>query len=130
MSVFIGTAALSRVPILSRSILTLIPILSVTISCLAYPQVSSAEDAQAGRVKAEVACQTCHGIDGLATLAMVPNIAGQREDYTVIQLEAYRSGKRQHPQMSIIAQSLSDQDIRNLAAWYASIKISVTVPDQ
>ena len=60
---------------------------------------------------------------------MVPNLSGQREDYTVIQLEAYRSGRRQHEQMSIIAQSLSDEDIRNLAAWYASIEVAVSVPD-
>ncbi|MCY4150521.1 MAG: cytochrome c [Gammaproteobacteria bacterium] len=92
--------------------------------------MSSADDIQAGRLKAEVACQTCHGIDGLATIAMVPNLSGQREDYTIIQLEAYRSGKRQHSQMSIIAQSLSDEDIRNLAAWYAAIEIAVTVPDE
>ena len=91
-------------------------------------QPSSADDIQAGKLKAEAACQTCHGIDGLATMAMVPNLSGQREDYTIIQLEAYRSGKRQHSQMSIIAQSLSDRDIRNLAAWYASVQISVTVP--
>ncbi len=115
---------------LNQSIQTVIFILSVSIYCLGHTQLSSADDAKAGKLKAEVACQTCHGIDGLATLAMVPNIAGQREDYTVIQLEAYRSGKRQHPQMSIIAQSLSDQDIRDLATWYASIQISVTVPDE
>ncbi len=103
--------------------------LPVALFCIGSAQLS-ADDVQAGKRKAEVACQTCHGTDGVATMAMVPNLSGQREDYTIIQLEAYRSGKRQHSQMSIIAQSLSDQDIRNLAAWYASIPISVTVPSE
>jgi len=113
-----------------RSVLAVLPCLSVALFCIGLAQMSSADDIQAGRLKAEVACQTCHGIDGLATIAMVPNLSGQREDYTIIQLEAYRSGKRQHSQMSIIAQSLSDEDIRNLAAWYAAIEIAVTVPDE
>ncbi len=39
---------------------------------------------------------------------MAANLGGQQKDYMVIQLKAYRDGKRQHPQMSIIAQSLSD----------------------
>ena len=91
---------------------------------------ATAADAGAGRAKAESVCQTCHGVDGQATQAMVPHLSGQQQDYLVIQLEAYRSGQRQHPQMSIIAQMLSDEDIRNLAAWYASIPIKVELPGQ
>ncbi len=89
-----------------------------------------ADDADAGRAKAEMVCQTCHGVDGQATQAMVPHLSGQQQDYLAIQLEAYRSGQRQHPQMSIIAQMLSDEEIRNLAAWYASIPVSVQMPGQ
>ena len=89
-----------------------------------------AGDAGVGRAKAEAICQTCHGVDGQATQAMVPHLSGQQQDYLVIQLEAYRSGQRQHPQMSIIAQMLSDEDIQNLAAWYASIPVNVELPGQ
>jgi len=120
----VGNLLLNGVGSIPRDVSCLL----VALFCIGAAPLSSAEDIQAGKLKAEVACQTCHGTDGLATMAMVPNLSGQREDYTIIQLEAYRSGKRQHPQMSIIAQSLSDEDIRNLAAWYASIQISVAVP--
>ncbi len=89
-----------------------------------------ADDLAAGKMKAEVFCQTCHGMDGVGTIAGVPNLSGQKEDYMKIQLEAYRTGKRQDLQMSIIAQSLSDQDIRDVSKWYSSIAITITMPAQ
>ncbi len=58
-----------------------------------------------------------------------PNLAGQNEWYLAKQLRDYRSGKRTHQFMSIVAKDLSDEDIDDLAAWYASIKITVTLPD-
>ncbi len=60
---------------------------------------------------------------------MAANLGGQQKGYMVIQLEAFRDGKRQHPQMSIIAQSLSDEDIENVAEWYSSIRVTVEMPD-
>ena len=83
----------------------------------------------AGKVRAEAICQTCHGINGLGTIAGVPNLSGQQEDYMIKQLKAFRSSQRQHPQMSIIAQMLSDVDIENVSKWYSSIKISVELPE-
>jgi cytochrome c553 len=83
----------------------------------------------AGKARAEATCQTCHGMDGLGTIAGVPNLSGQREDYMIKQLKAFRSSQRQHPQMSIIAQMLSDEDIENVSKWYSSIKISVELPE-
>jgi cytochrome c553 len=47
----------------------------------------------------------------------------------IIQLEAYRTGKRQHAQMNIIAQMLSDDDIENVADWYSNIKVSIEAPE-
>lgn len=90
---------------------------------------ASAGDPAAGRAKAEMTCQTCHGLDGVATIPMAANLAGQQKLYLVAQLEAYRSGKRRHEQMSIIAQMLSDEDIENLAEWYAGIRITVEMPE-
>jgi cytochrome c553 len=87
-----------------------------------------AADAAAGRQKAAM-CQTCHGIDGVGKLPDVPHIAGENTEYLVSQLDAFRSGRRQHEQMSIIASGLSDEDIADLAAWYSSIQFTVTVPE-
>lgn len=87
-----------------------------------------AGDLLAGKAKVESICQTCHGIDGIGNIAGVPNLSGQKKDYMQIQLEAFRSGRRQHAQMSIIAQMLSDDDIDNVSEWYSNIKISVEIP--
>lgn len=89
---------------------------------------ASAADAAAGRAKAK-ACQTCHGIDGLAKQPNVPHLAGESDIYLTKQLKAFRDGERKDPQMSIMAKPLSDEDIANLAAWYSSIKITVTLPE-
>ena len=88
-----------------------------------------AGDLSSGKQKVEAVCHTCHGIDGIGNIAGVPNLSGQKEDYIKIQLEAYRAGKRQHIQMSTIAQALTDEEIRNVAKWYSSITITVTMPE-
>ena len=59
----------------------------------------------------------------------MPHLAGESEIYLTKQLKAFRDGERNDPQMSIMAKPLSDEDIANLAAWYSSIKISVTLPE-
>jgi cytochrome c553 len=89
---------------------------------------SASADMAAGKAKAEAACQTCHGIDGKATIPTAANLSGQQKGYLVAQLEAYRSGKRNHEQMGIIAKMLNDQDIENLAEWYSSIKVIIEMP--
>ena len=86
-----------------------------------------AADPAAGRKKAQQ-CQTCHGIDGVGKMPDVPNIGGESADYLVRQLQNFRSGERKHEQMSIIAASLSDEDIADVAAWYSSIQFEVIVP--
>ena len=70
-------------------------------------------------------CQACHGLDGLAKTPDAPNIAGQTEPYLVTQLQAYKSGQRKNDAMSVVAPSLSDQDIEDLAAYYSAIEISI-----
>jgi cytochrome c553 len=83
----------------------------------------------AGKAKVEAACQVCHGVDGKATVAMAANLSGQQKEYIIAQLEAYRSGQRNHAQMNIIAKILSDDDIENVAEWYSSIKITIEMPN-
>ena len=95
---------------------------------LSEVQPATAGDAKAGREKAK-ACQTCHGIDGIAKIPTTPHIAGESEIYLATQLKAFRSGKRQHEIMSVVASQLSDEDIADLSSWYASIEISATIPE-
>jgi cytochrome c553 len=84
----------------------------------------AAGDAKAGRVKA-LMCQACHGLDGLSKVPDAPNIAGQPEPYLVAQLQGFKSGARRNDAMSVVAPSLSDTDIEDLAAYYSLIEISV-----
>jgi cytochrome c553 len=86
-----------------------------------------AADAQAGRAKA-AACALCHGQAGISTVPNAPHLAGQPALYVEEQLRNYRSGKRRHEVMNVVAKPLSDADIDDLAAWYASIKIEATPP--
>jgi cytochrome c553 len=88
-----------------------------------------AGDPAAGKAKAEETCQTCHGMDGKATIPMAANISGQQKEYIVAQLKAYHSGDRKHEQMSIVTKMLTDEDIENLAEWYSSIKITIEMPE-
>ena len=82
--------------------------------------------ATAGETKART-CAVCHGPLGIATMPDTPNIAGQRERY-LNERKAYRSGKRSHEVMSLMAKPLSDEDIASLAAWFASIKVEAVGP--
>ncbi len=77
-------------------------------------------DIEAGRVKAK-SCKTCHGKDGIGTMPMFPNLAGQKALYLEQQLKAFRDGSRQSEVMAIVIRDLSDQDIENLAAYYESL---------
>ena len=84
----------------------------------------AAGDAKAGRAKAML-CQACHGTDGLSKVPDAPNIAGQVEGYLVTQLRAFKSGARKNESMTVVASTLSDQDIENLAAYFSAIEIKV-----
>ena len=89
---------------------------------------AAAGDIKIGKQKAKN-CATCHGLDGLAKMPQVPNIAGESTLYLETQLKAFRSGERRHEIMSIIASGLSDEDIANVSAWYAAIELSVKLPE-
>ncbi len=79
----------------------------------------------AGRQIAGRMCGACHGVDGIAKLPEAANLAGQDATYVTRQLTAFRSGERVHEQMSVIAKTLSDQQIADVAAYYGAIQIEV-----
>ena len=103
----------------------LIVTLIVLVASVAIAE--AAGDRVAGK-KVMVKCQVCHGKDGLAKFPEAPNIAGQKETYLVRTLKAFKAGERKNDQMTIVVNSLSDEDIANVAAYYGSIKITVEVP--
>jgi cytochrome c553 len=81
-----------------------------------------AADPPPGRTKARL-CETCHGPLGISNTPDAPNLAGQPRIYVDAQLKAFRSGKRVHEVMNVIARPLSDADIADLSDWYASIAV-------
>ncbi len=94
---------------------------------LAALGAQAAGEVEAGRTKAQ-ACAVCHGQLGLSVTPDAPNLAGQPALYVAAQLKAYRSGKRAHEVMGVMAKPLSDDDIALLAAWFAAIKVDVQAP--
>ncbi|MDR5902526.1 MULTISPECIES: c-type cytochrome [Halomonas] len=84
----------------------------------------AAGDAAAGEAKIAV-CAACHGTDGMATAPIYPNLAGQSATYLESSLKAYRAGERgggMSAMMTPQAQSLSDEDIADIAAYYSSLE--------
>jgi cytochrome c553 len=82
-----------------------------------------AADSEAGRKLAQAKrCSDCHGAAGISGEGTsYPNLAGQKPVYLKQALLAYRDQARQHPLMTPMAQGLSDKDIENLAAYFASL---------
>jgi cytochrome c553 len=103
--------------------------LGAAICAVTLTAPAHAADPAAGKKKVSGMCAVCHGVDGIAKVPDAPHLAAESAEYIVRQLQAFKSGQRQHEQMSIIAQGLSDADMANVAAWYASLKISVQMPD-
>ena len=87
-------------------------------------------DAAAGKEKS-AACVACHGETGISPAPTFPNIAGQHEDYLYVTLSGYKSGERKNAIMSGIVAALNDQDMKDLAAYFASQEglHSLALPD-
>ena len=92
--------------------------------CFGVNSAIAAGDIEAGANKVSM-CVGCHGIPNYKTAFpktyRVPRIAGQKVDYLVSALKAYRAGQRSHPSMKAVAGSMTDQDIADIAAYYASL---------
>ena len=66
-------------------------------------------------------CVPCHGADGIAKFAEVPNLAGQNEPYLLNQLHAFHAGKRVHKEMDYMARKLTEEEMGAIAAYFASL---------
>lgn len=77
-------------------------------------------DPELGKAKSAI-CVACHGVAGISPNPQWPNLAGQKDQYLILSMKAYRDGDRQNALMSPISQGLSDEDIENLAAYYSSL---------
>ncbi|PKL95147.1 MAG: cytochrome C [Gammaproteobacteria bacterium HGW-Gammaproteobacteria-8] len=99
------------------------PVKSITASLiligLSLPVAAQDGDYRRGLEKSQV-CQSCHGQTGNESLLpSYPRLAGQHQDYLAQALRSYRDGTRNNAVMAGFAAALSDQDIADLAAWYA-----------
>ena len=96
-------------------------ILLVLVISLLASSVVYGGDPAAGKEKSQV-CQACHGTDGNSPAPNFPKLAGQYQDYLLRSLLDYKSGARKNPIMSGQVAALSEQDMKDLAAYYASQK--------
>ena len=80
----------------------------------------AAGNADAGKAKSAV-CAACHGSEGISALEIYPNLAGQKAAYVASQLQQFRDGARENAIMAPMAKPLSDDDIADLAAYYANL---------
>jgi cytochrome c553 len=89
----------------------------------------SAGDAAQGQNKS-VVCHACHGTTGVSTQPIYPNLGGQQQSYLIKTLEGFRDGSRQNAIMNPFAANLSDADIADITAWYASQEGLVEIQDK
>ena len=99
------------------------------VGTIAAAAPSAHADPQAGHEVAVARCQPCHGIDGIALIPEAPNIAGQSRAYLIKQIYAFRAGERTDEKMAGQSMLLSEEEIADVADWYASIRFTVSPPD-
>jgi cytochrome c553 len=93
---------------------------AIVFACLCFCVGAAA--AETGREPAIVKlCAPCHGADGTGGDVEKPNLAGQKSIYIRQQLEAFRVGKRKHPEMKAVARKLTDREIDQLVIYYSTL---------
>ena len=120
----------AKAPAFNLNAKTVATFLTLAATSLAFSPVTAQElkgNAEAAAKDKVAMCIGCHGIPNYKAsfphVYYVPKIAGQSEKYISNALHAYKKGERDHPSMKGIAWSLKDQDIADLAAYYASLTI-------
>jgi cytochrome c553 len=95
------------------------PLAGLLLGVGLFMAIPALADAAAGKQKSQV-CQGCHGVDGNNTNPQFPRLAGQYPDYLAQALHEYKSGERKNAIMQGFAANLSDQDIADITAYFAS----------
>ncbi|MBC9248740.1 cytochrome C [Pseudomonas alcaligenes] len=103
-------------------------LLTLGVSAAAHAADAIVGDAKAGQAKTAV-CGACHGPDGNSAAPNFPKLAGQGERYLRKQIHDIKGGKRQVLEMTGILNNLSEQDIADIAAYFASQKMGVGAAD-
>lgn len=93
-------------------------LLSLALLTLSFSSFSA--DIAAGK-KLAARCSACHGVAGISANPQWPNLAGQKDVYLASQIEAFRDGNRQSALMAPMVQGLSDEDIKNIAAYFSGL---------
>jgi len=109
---------------MKKSIKTLTIRLFMTSLLALTASAATAADIEAGKIKA-ITCTGCHGIpnyNNVYPVYKVPKIGGQNEQYLISALQAYKNGDRNHATMQAQAASMNQQDMADIAAWFASLK--------
>jgi len=105
-------------------------LIAITGLALGLNASASAADLAAGEATAGAICAGCHMPDGNSVVDMFPKLAGQHAQYLAKQLSDYKSGARQDPTMTGMAATLAtEEDIANVAAFFASKKITTATAD-
>ena len=108
---------------MSQTLKIKVALLALAITLFPAGSAYAAGDVEAGKIKAYT-CTGCHGIPGYNNVYptyKVPKIGGQNYAYLVSALNAYRNGERDHATMESQANSLSDGDMEDIAAYFASL---------
>lgn len=114
-----GTKSLGTV---GRAISSGVLRVGIVFAAATLPPALQADEIADGRQKAEEICAACHGKDGNTPIdPTYPRLAGQHRDYLEHSLLDYKAERRKNPIMGAQAKMLSREDIRNLAAYYASL---------
>jgi cytochrome c553 len=87
---------------------------------LPAPNAHAAADRAAGQEKAK-ACAPCHGQNGVSAMPGIPSLAGQSDQFIQWQLVFFRSGRRPNPAMAPLVANMSDEDVRNLGAYFSGL---------
>lgn len=103
--------------VVGRTVSGIAALMLISLPALAGGNVADGQSKSAS-------CMACHGATGKAVNSIYPNLAGQNEDYLALSLQAYKKGERSGGQAGVMqgfSSSLSDQDISDLSAYYASL---------
>jgi cytochrome c553 len=92
----------------------------VALLCLTLAGAAAHADVATGKAKAEI-CAACHGENGISQMENIPSLAGQPDQFIQWQLVYFRAGSRKNEQMQPIVEQISNEDIRDLGAYFASL---------